>query len=495
MAIKSKLSLSSLSELKSALQTKKISSVELTQQCFKILSQSQLNAYISVLEDSALLEAKQSDERLNSGKILSILDGIPYSLKDLFVTKGIRTTAASRYLSQYIPPFDGYVSETLKNAGGVCIGKNNCDEFGMGSTNENSAFGPVLNPFDSSKVAGGSSGGSAAAVAEGSCVFSVGTDTGGSARLPAHFCNVVGYRPTYGTISRYGQIAYASSLDQASVLANSVTDAALITEILSTSDKRDQTKAVFDLKGFGASIENLKKTTELKQKTLSWSPQLLEGVDSDVENNFRVFLKQAAANGVSIKEIELPTLKHAISAYYIIATSEASTNLARYDGIHYGPKLNQEKSNTSNMSALEQSYFQSRSFGFGDEVKKRIMLGTFNLSAGYHDAYYTKACQVRRLIADELGKIFSQSSALLLPTCASSAFELGGSKKASSLQMYLNDIYTVSANLIGGPAVCLPTGMGPRSLPIGLQLMGAPFEDQKLLELAKELELAWSNRS
>ena len=458
----------------------KISPVELTGQCLQQIKVSSNNSFISILEDLALEAAKEAENRIHKEGPKTYLDGIPFSLKDLFITKGIRTTAGSMMLYNYIPPYDGYVSEKLKLAGGVLVGKVGCDEFGMGSTNENTPFGPVLNPVDPKFVAGGSSGGSAASVAEGSCFYSMGTDTGGSVRLPANFCGLVGLKPTYGRISRYGQIAYASSLDQTSPIARSVSDMACILRQLTEHDCRDSTNIPLGEMNVVEEVANT-KPEYLVGKKIGINYSLIEACDPQVKKSLDQAINQLQLAGVELVDIDLAHLKYAVSTYYIVATSEASSNLARYDGIHYGLRAGSEGN-------LEQSYKNSRSRGFGAEVKRRILLGTYSLSSGYFDAYYKKACKVRRLIYCDFRQAFNACDAVLLPVGSSTASPLGDAIK-DPVKMYMNDLYTIPVNLAGFPGLAIPFGKGENSLPTGFQLVGKAFSEQHLLQMGRAFEL------
>lgn len=462
------------------LESKKISSLEITQECLAKTNAGN-NSFISVLSDLSLEDAKKSDERRSQNKVYSRLDGIPYSLKDLFVTKNIRTTAGSKILYNYIPPFDGHVAQKFKEAGSILVGKVGCDEFGMGSTNECTPYGAVLNPLNKAFVAGGSSGGSAASVAEGSSYFSIGTDTGGSVRLPANFCGLVGFKPSYGRVSRFGQIAYGSSLDQASPMARSVSDISLLMEILSVKDSKDSTQATHSLM---KTFENLKKINPdfIKNKKIGFDPSFIDSCSSEIKKSLQLALDNFSKMGAHISEVSLPHLKHCVSVYYIIATAEASANLARYDGIHYGFRAKKEGAN------LLDTYRDSRTEGFGDEVKKRILLGTYSLSSGYQDEYFAKACKVRRLIFNDFQNAFKNVDILFSPVCATSAFELGKGAM-DPIQMYMNDLYTIPVNLAGLPAIALPFGQDQNQMPTGFQLIGNYFKDESVLEFARAFEM------
>lgn len=460
-----------------------LSPVEVTKQCLAIAEKNENNAYISVVADIAIEQAKTSEQRYKSGKSLSVLDGIPYSLKDLFVTKGIRTTAGSLHLANYIPPYDGHVASSLASKGGILVGKVGCDEFGMGSTNENTPFGVVKYPGKKDYVAGGSSGGSASAVLEGSCFFSVGTDTGGSIRLPANFCGLTGYKPSYGKVSRYGQIAYASSLDQASPIAHQLLDVACVMEAISGRDPRDSTQVFNDDSGLVQRIGTNSKIENLKKITIGYDPSFIAGCNPGVKKALEEALAKLKDCGVSLKEISLPHLKYSVAVYYLIATAEACANLSRYDGIHYGYR-SQESNN------LEDLYMRSRVESLGEEVKKRIMLGTFALSSGYSDQYFQKACKVRALIARDFEKSFETCDFIFSPVCASSALkEKKFRQNSNPLEMYMNDLYTIPVNLAGLPGVAIPCGQD-NGMPTGFQLIGKQFQDEALLTFANTVEKA-----
>lgn len=462
-----------------ALKKKKISSLELTTEALKKAHQNKNNTFISLTSDLALNQARTADEEISARGPRSWLHGIPYSLKDLFITKGIRTTAGSKILFNYVPPYDGFISKKISNAGGVLMGKVSCDEFGMGSTNENTPFGPVHHPLNPEFVAGGSSGGSAASVAEGSAAFSMGTDTGGSIRLPANFCGLVGFKPTYGRVSRYGQIAYGSSLDQAGPITHSVLDAACVMEFITEKDLLDVTNVANKKMSVVHELEKI-KSGYLKDKTIGFSQEFIDACDLEVRNSLNDALKIFEKEGAKLKNISLPHLKYSVAAYYLIATSEASTNLARYDGIHFGFR---DKMSSKN---LEDTYIRSRTLGFGEEVRKRIILGTFSLSAGYQDQYFAQACKVRRKIYEDFTTAFFQCDAIFSPVCASVAFKQGESKQ-DPIKMYMNDLYTIPVNLAGLPGLAIPFGHH-KGLPTGFQLIGKSFQDEELLKIGHAFE-------
>jgi aspartyl-tRNA(Asn)/glutamyl-tRNA(Gln) amidotransferase subunit A len=464
-----------------ALSKKKISSVELTTEALKVAETNKNNSFLTLTSDLALKNAKEADQEITKKGMRSWIHGVPFTLKDLFITKDIRTTAGSKILYNYIPPYDGYISKQLNASGGILVGKVGCDEFGMGSTNENTPFGVVKNPYSSEHVAGGSSGGSAASVAEGAAAFSIGTDTGGSIRLPANFCGTVGFKPTYGRVSRYGQIAYGSSLDQAGPVANNVLDVGCVMELITEKDPLDVTNISSKKMSIVTELEKVQPSL-LKGKVIGYSPEFINACDDDVRNSLQEALKNFEDQGAKLKEISLPHSKYSVATYYLIATSEASTNLARFDGIHFGFRDNSEKGN------LEQTYIRSRTMGFGEEVRKRITLGTFSLSAGYQDQYFAKACKVRRKIYEDFMQAFKETDVIFSPVCASLAFKKGDSKQ-DPLKMYMNDLYTIPVNLAGLPGLALPYGKHG-NLPTGFQLIGKSFQDEELLKIGRAFELS-----
>ncbi|MFC1511740.1 Asp-tRNA(Asn)/Glu-tRNA(Gln) amidotransferase subunit GatA [Candidatus Latescibacterota bacterium] len=435
-----------------------------------------LNAYITVTADEALARARAIDARIHAGDDPGPLAGVPMGIKDAIITGGIRTTAGSHILENFIPPYSAHVIERLEHAGVVVVGKTNTDEFAMGSTSETSYFGAPRNPHATDLVTGGSSGGSAAAVAAGECVAALGSDTGGSIRLPASFCGVVGIKPTYGRVSRYGLIAYASSLDQIGPITKTVEDAALVLGVIAGHDRRDSTSLdtpVPDYSGaLGKSVRGLK--IGLPREYFG------EGLDPEVETITRTAADSLAADGVELIDVSLPHTEYAIAAYYLLATAEASANLERYDGVRYGHRAD----NPGNLFEL---YAQSRSEGFGDEVKRRIMLGTYCLSAGYYEAYYRKAQKARQLIKEDFDRVLERVDAILAPVSPTPAFPIG-SKIDDPLQMYLADVYTISLNLAGLPGITVPAGTTADGLPVGVQFMGRVLEEPVLFALAAVLE-------
>jgi aspartyl-tRNA(Asn)/glutamyl-tRNA(Gln) amidotransferase subunit A len=451
----------------------------------------QLHAFNTVVAERALARAGDIDRNFERWRDRPLV-GVPVALKDNLCTRGVRTTASSRMLEHYVPPYDATVVERLEAAGAVIVGKTNCDEFSMGSSNENSAFGPVHNPWALDRIPGGTSGGSAATVAARLTPLALGSDTGGSIRQPASLCGVVGLKPTYGRVSRYGLIAFASSLDQIGPIARTVDDAALALGVLAGADRRDATSAPEPVPDFTAAL-----TGDVRGARIGVPRALLEqGVDADVSRAITAALQTLAARGATLVDVELPHAGYAIPVYYLVATAEASSNLARYDGVRYGfraaPGTPHPAPGTAHPapgtqhSALGTMYARTRERGFGPEVKRRIMLGTYVLSAGYYDAYYLKAQQVRTLILRDYEQAFAGADAvdaIAMPTSPIPAFKLG-ERVNDPLQMYLIDVFTVSANLTGLPAISVPCGFTDAGLPIGLQLTGRRFDEAGLLRLA-----------
>lgn len=473
-----------LGEIAGAVKTKKISAKEVSQFFLDRAQRldTKLNSFIGLNPD-LLQQAEAVDQRIAKGEDVGPLAGVPYGIKDMFCTKGLRTTAGSKILENFVPPYDATVVAKIKAAGGLVLGKLNQDEFAMGSSNETSFFGSVKNPWNTDYVPGGSSGGSAAAQAARLCAASLGTDTGGSIRQPASFCGIVGVKPTYGRISRYGIIAYASSLDQAGPMVNSVADAALSLEVLCGKDARDMTTADREVPAFSKNINR-----SLKGLKIGLQKEAVQagGLHPDVQKSVDQAVAFLKSEGAEIVEVSIPLTEMAVPVYYLVATSEASSNLARYDGVKYG-----YRADFPNLSAidLEEFYSKTRGQGFGKEVKRRIVLGTFCLSAGYYDAYYNKACQVRRLLRDQYLAAFKNCDVILSPVSTSPAFKLGD-RISNPLTMYLNDIFTVSTNLAGLPGMSVPFGFSGEGLPIGIQLTAAHFEEQKMLNVGAALESA-----
>jgi aspartyl-tRNA(Asn)/glutamyl-tRNA(Gln) amidotransferase subunit A len=466
------------SELLSRLKRGEVSSVELTTAYLDAIGARDANigAFLSVDRDGALAQSRNIDEARSGGRPLGKLAGLPVAVKDVLCTQGQLTTCASKMLEPFAPPYDADVVRRLKAADAVLIGKVNMDEFAMGSSTENSAFQTTHNPWNRDYAPGGSSGGSAAAVAAGMSPLAVGTDTGGSIRQPAAFCGVVGMKPTYGRVSRYGLVAFASSLDQVGPLANDVAGAALLLETIAGYDERDSTCIDTPVPEYSRTLDE--PLSGLKIGIAQ--EHFVEGLDGEVESAVRTALEVYDSLGAEIREISLPHSKYAVAVYYLIAPSEASSNLARYDGVHYG--IRAEK--FDNMIDM---YAATRGEGFGAEVKRRIMLGTYALSAGYYDAYYLKALKVRRLIRNDFDSAFGSVDVIAGPVTPTPAFKIG-EHLDDPLSMYLNDIYTLSANLAGLPGISLPAGMSSTGLPIGLQLLAPPLEEQRLFRAARMFE-------
>jgi len=471
-----------ISEVTAAIRNKKISAVEVVSYFLARIEKMnpRINAFVSI-NDEALSEAKKIDELVKNNKELGELAGIPIGIKDMLCTKGLKTTAASKMLKNFIPPYDATVVKKLKEQGAIIIGKLNQDEFAMGSSGETSVFGPCKNPWNEKVVPGGSSGGSAAAQSARLCMATIGTDTGGSIRQPASFCGVVGIKPTYGRVSRNGIIAFASSLDQAGPITTYIEDSALILKIISGHDADDMTtrnKVVPEFEKIFSSNIKGKKFGIIKEFASS------DMLDSCVAESMKSAIKDLESLGAEIVEVSIPYAEYAVPVYYLIACSEASSNLARYDGVRYGHRENFE--DLSNAS-LEEFYGRNRAEGFSSEVKKRIMLGTFCLSSGYYDAYYTKACQVRRLIKDQFDEAFKKCDVLLSPVSTNTAFEFGYNKQ-NPLAAYYNDIFTVSANLAGIGGLSVPYTVAKNNLPIGIQFMSAAFNEEVLLNFGYAIE-------
>ena len=458
------------------LARREISAVELTRACLDRVAamESRLNAFITLCAREAMEQAESADQRIAAGTASS-LTGIPLAIKDIFATRGVRTTCASKILERFVPPYDATAIAKLRAAGTVFLGKTNMDEFAMGSSTENSAFGATRNPYDLARVAGGSSGGSAAAVAADECLGALGTDTGGSIREPASFCGVVGLKPTYSRVSRYGVIAYASSLDQVGPFAKTVRDAAILLREIAGVDARDATCSARSVSDYELAL-----TGEVEAMRIGVPSEFfVEGMEPEVEAAVQSALKRFEALGARVFEISLPHTDYAVAAYYLIATAEASANLARYDGIRYGLRV--EADNTLDL------YNRTRDLGFGAEVKRRIMLGTFALSAGYYGAYYLKAQKVRTLIRQDFERAFQHCDIIVTPVAPTTAFKLG-EKTADPLQMYLSDIFTISVNLAGLPGLSVPCGYDSVGMPIGLQLIGPPFGEEMILRAGDAYE-------
>jgi aspartyl-tRNA(Asn)/glutamyl-tRNA(Gln) amidotransferase subunit A len=466
---------STTGQLLDSMQSGAASAVEVTQAYLDEISKHEetVGAFLTVDTEGALTQAAELDRKRSAGEPLGMLAGLPVAVKDNICTKGLATTCASRMLENFVPPYDAYVTTQLQNADAVIIGKTNLDEFAMGSSTENSALKVTRNPWNTEHAPGGSSGGSAAAVSARLASLGIGSDTGGSIRQPASFCGVVGMKPTYGRVSRYGLVAFASSLDQIGPFATDVTGAALLLESIAGYDNRDSTSVDRSVPNYSATVDQ---------------PLFGEGINADVDSSVRAAIDVYRSLGAEVSEVSLPHTKYAVATYYLIACSEASSNLARYDGVHYGLRAEQFE----NMIDM---YAASRAEGFGAEVKRRIMLGVFALSEGYSDQYYLKALKVRRLIRNDFDAALQNVDVLAGPTCPTPAFKIG-ELVDDPLQMYLSDICTLSANLAGIPGVSVPAGFSSDGLPIGLQLLAGPFEEEKLLRAARmfERETDWHTK-
>jgi aspartyl-tRNA(Asn)/glutamyl-tRNA(Gln) amidotransferase subunit A len=467
------------------LKTRQLSSVELTRACLERIRQVEpkVHALVTVTDELALRQAEKADRLIEQGGTHP-LTGVPVVIKDNMCTKGVRTTCSSRMLANFVPPYEATVVEKLNERGAVIVGKANMDEFAMGSSTEHSAFFTTQNPWDLSRVPGGSSGGSAVAVAADEAIYALGSDTGGSIRQPAGFCSVTGLKPTYGRVSRYGLVAFASSLDQIGPLTKDVTDCAIVLNAIAGYDSRDSTSAPYPVPDYTQCL-----ITDLKGLSIGVPKEyFVPGMQAEVETAMRAAINKLEQLGAKVEwEVSLPHTGYALAAYYIIAPSEASANLARYDGVKYGFSY---QDTDSMWEALE----KTRQFGFGDEVKRRIMLGTYALSAGYYDAYYLKAQKVRTLIRREFDQAFEKYDAVVTPTSPTVPFKIG-EKMEDPLQMYLSDVFTIPVNIAGLPAITIPAGFGD-GLPIGMQLIGKPFGEETILKIAYAYEQAtdWHRR-
>ncbi len=461
-------------ELAALIKEKKLSAVEALEACLEKIEKndSSYNAFLSVSKENALARAKEVQSRIDKGEIFSPLAGVPIAIKDNISTQGIETTCASKMLGGYTPVFNAAVIEKLEKAGMVVAGKLNMDEYAMGGSSETGAFGPVRNPWDVVRVAGGSSGGAAAAVASGEIPLALGSDTGGSIRQPSAFCGVTGIKPTYGSVSRYGLLAYASSLDQIGPIGQNIDDCAALLSIISGPDTRDSTCVIEKPFEFG------EPKSELEGVKIGLPRNYFSGgIDDEVKTAVLAVAKEFEVAGAIVEEFEMPLMDYMIPAYYIIACAEASSNLSRYDGLKYGYR-------SSNAQSLSEVYRLSRNEGFGLEVKRRIMLGSFVLSSGYYDAYYKKALEVRALIKDAYTRLFTKFDMILSPVAPTTAYRIG-ENVGDPMKMYMGDIYTVSINLAGLPSVALPCGFDSAGLPIGFQLIGNAFSESKLIGAAK----------
>jgi len=468
----------SVRSVRDGLASKAFSASELTHAALDFVQaeNAKTNAYLTLAEDRALAAAAHVDSMVARGEPLGDLAGVPLGVKDVIVTRGVRTTCGSRILEHYVPPYDATAVTRLEDAGAILLGKLNCDEFAMGSSTENSAFGPVRNPLAPDRVPGGSSGGSAAAVAQGTAVVSLGSDTGGSIRQPASFCGVVGVCPTYGRVSRYGLVAFASSLDHIGPFGRNVEDAATVLKVMAGNDEMDSTSAFAPVDDYQALMKH-----SVRGLKLGLPKEYFEGLGAETADVIRTAARRLEELGCHIEEVSLPHTKYALSCYYIIATAEASANLARYDGVRYTTREPAE--------TLSDMYRETRGAGFGAEVKRRIMLGTYVLSAGYYDAYYLKAQRVRSLVAQDFTRAFARVDALLAPVSPFPAFKLG-EKIDDPLTMYLSDIYTLTGSLAGVPCMSVPCGLSPEGLPVGLQILARHFDEATMFRVAWNYEQA-----
>ena len=475
-------------QLRDKIRAGEISSVEATKAVFERIAKLEptIGAYISTFEKSALDKAKDVDKRITKGEAVGELAGVPVAIKDNMCTTFGATTCASKILENFHSPYNATVVEKLLSADAVIVGKTNMDEFAMGSSTENSGLKQTVNPWDTKRVPGGSSGGSTAAVAAGLCCAALGSDTGGSIRQPASFCGVVGLKPTYGRVSRFGLVAYGSSLDQIGPITRTVGDCALMMNIIAGYDPADSTSIDEKTAPVPDYLEKLDEP--IRRLKIGTVPELNAGSDSEVQKAISGAIEVYKKLGAEIVEIEMPHFDYAIAAYYVIATAEASSNLARYDGVHYGHR-------TKNPKDYIEVYTKSRAEGFGKEVKRRIMLGTYALSSGYYDAYYLKALKVRNLIRGDFTKAFERCEAILMPVSPTTAFKIG-EKVADPLTMYLSDVYTIAVNLAGVPGISIPCGFDEKTLPIGLQILSPAFSEDKLLRIARmyEKETDWHKK-
>jgi aspartyl-tRNA(Asn)/glutamyl-tRNA(Gln) amidotransferase subunit A len=480
--------MASIRELHQQLVSKERSAVEITTEALQRIEklEPKLRAFLSVTGDRALEQAKQVDAKIAAGEQIGLIEGIPVGIKDNMCTKGIKTTCGSRILENFVPPYESTVTQKLKDAGAIAVGKTNLDEFAMGSSTENSGYQVTANPWDLERVPGGSSGGSAAAVAAEECVVALGSDTGGSIRQPASLCGVVGLKPTYGLVSRFGLVAYASSLDQIGPFARSVEDAAILLGAIAGYDRADATSLKVEIPDYTQFLKpDFKSNGGLKVGVITET--FGEGLNPTVADSVKTAIEQLKALGAEVREISCPRFRYGLPTYYIIAPSEASANLARYDAVKYGIRKESD--------SLMSMYTKTRAAGFGAEVKRRIMIGTYTLSAGYYDAYYLKAQKVRTLIKQDFEKAFEQVDVLVSPTSPTTAFK-AGEKTEDPLSMYLSDLMTIPVNLAGLPGMSIPCGFDDRGLPIGLQLIGNVLREDVLFRTAYAYEQAtqWHKR-
>lgn len=463
-------------EIKKLIEDKEVKAEEVTAAFLNRIDEvdEKVGAYLYVAKEEALNKAKEVDEKLAKGEEVGSLAGVPVAVKDNINVRGMQNTCASKILEGYVAPYDAFVTKKLKESNAIILGKANMDEFAMGSSNENSAFKPVRNPWDLTRVPGGSSGGSAASVAAFEAALSLGTETGGSVRQPASLCGIVGLKPTYGRISRNGVVAFGSTLDQVGTFGRDVQDCALLTGAIAGLDSGDFTTADVKVPDYTKFL-----TKDIKGTRIGVPTDFFQGLDDKIRKKIQESIGVLKENGAIVEEISLPLAKYSLADYYIIACAEASSNLARFDGIRYGYRAKDFKDSVD-------IYFKSRTEGFGEEVKRRIMLGTYVLSAGYYDAYYKKALKVRKLIKEEFDKVFKNYDAIITPTSPTTAFKIG-EKTKDVLSMYLSDIYTVPVNMAGIPAISVPCDMVD-GLPVGMQIMGNYFEEEKLFKLAYSYE-------
>ena len=466
-----------IQSIREGLRAKEFTAVEVAREALEFAEREnpKTNAYLLLCPERALAAAAEVDRKLAAGEDAGALAGVPVAVKDVILTKGVRTTCASKMLAHYIPPYDATAVERIEAAGGVIIGKTNCDEFAMGSSNENSYFGPVRNPVALDRVPGGSSGGSAAVVAQGTAVVSLGSDTGGSIRQPASFCGVVGVTPTYGRVSRYGLVAFASSLDHIGPFARNVRDSATVLGVMAGRDPMDSTSADAPVPDYAVKLDD-----DVRGMKIGLPVEYMKHATGDTADRIHEAVAKLRAMGCEVHDISLPATDYAIATYYIICTAEASANLARFDGVRYGYRSN----DAGTLSAM---YRNTRGEGFGAEVKRRIMLGTYVLSHGYYDAYYLKAQKVRALIARDFTNAFQSVDAVVTPVSPFPAFRLG-EKVNDPVAMYLSDIYTITGSLAGIPCMSVPCGMADGGLPVGLQILCNHFEEQKMFRLAHAFE-------
>lgn len=463
-------------EIHNLLKSKEVTSLEVTQSVIKRIEALDLkiHAFITTCFDEAIEQAKEVDKKIAKGEEIHPLAGIPIAIKDNICTKGIKTTCASKILHNFIPPYDAFVVQRLKEVGAVIIGKTNMDEFAMGSSTENSYFGPTKNPWNLDTVPGGSSGGSAGCIAADESILALGSDTGGSIRQPAGLCGIVGFKPTYGRVSRFGLIAFASSLDQISPITKDVTDCALLLNVICGYDRNDSTSLNYPVPDYNKSLINNVSGIKIGIP----KEYFIEGIDIEVKQSIERAIKLLEGLGAEVLEVSLPHTEYCVAVYYLIAPAEASSNLARYDGVQYGLRIPEKE--------LIDMYEQTRTQGFGNEVKRRILIGTYALSSGYYDAYYLKAQKVRTLIKQDFEEAFKKCDVLITPTSPTPAFKIGA--KTDPLLMYLSDIFTISCNLAGIPGVSIPCGFTQGGLPIGLQILAPLFGDEKILQIAYTFE-------